>query len=631
MAKSKITTSSTAEYFAKNLQQVGFSSPTKAVLTTLKEAVDNALDACEDEGILPSLKVSIKKLGQGGSKNTDLVEIIVSDNGPGLEMALLPKVFGEYLASSKFGRGRCTRGQQGIGISAATTWAQLTNALGVEVISKTSKMQKAVQVQIDVDIKGNKGLMKNKKTISWDRKQGTEVTFKIDGRVQLNGDGGLLTYLEGTTLVNPHLELEYHLLDNDPVSIPRVSEELPNVPKAIAPHPHTMKLGEFITHAGIYGKVTLSKFLKTGFSRVSDETIKSFTRTGLKKNLVNQAMTKIQESEFKNIYRAIQDTELPNPSTRSVMTVGEEGLSKSILRLGDVDFFSVVTRKPKICDFKPVAVEVALARFKGKRSSEDSQVQLLRFANRVPLQFDKGSCAITKALESVNWRAYGLSQSRNSLPQGPYIFAVSLTSPFIKFKNASKETVDASDELVEEIRLAVMRAGQKLSRHIKRESKAADLERKIQHIEQFGPILVETLARMTNASDTRKKKASAGLEKILGRDEKAATDALSDADLRLQKMREKMKARGIVGEVAESQEDFAVATEEEIVAEAKTSSSKKKASKKKVANKKTASKKAAKKKVTSKKVAKKKTSSAVKKAHMASKKKAKKKTSRARA
>lgn len=615
MAKSTITTSSTAEYFAKNLQQVGFSSPTKAVLTTLKEAVDNAMDACEEEGILPSLKVIIRKIGIGGSKNTDLVEIIVSDNGPGLEANLLPKVFGEYLASSKFGRGRCTRGQQGIGISAATTWAQLTNALGVEVISKTKRMNKAVKAQIDVDIKGNKGLMKNKETVSWDRSHGTEVTFKIDGRVQLKGDGGLLTYLEGTTLVNPHLELTYQLLDNDEVVISRVSEEVPKVPKAVTPHPHTMKLGEFITHTGIYGKITLSKFFKTGFSRVTDETVKQFLKKGVKKPMLNMPLTKFKETDFKVIYRAIQDSELPSPSTRSVMTVGEEGLSKSILRLGDIDFFSVVTRKPKICDFKPVAVEVALARFKGKKADE-GQVQLLRFANRVPLQFDKGACAITKAIESVNWRAYGLAQSKNSLPTGPYIFAISLNSPFIKFKNASKETVDASDELVEEIRLAVMRAGQKLSRHIKRENKAADLERKIQHIEQFGPILVETLCRMTKASDKRKEKASQGLEKILGRDQKAASDDLSTADLRLQQLREKMRKRGILGEDTDLDDRSIEQLEKEVASEEATPSKAKvikKAAKKK-STKAKAKKKVAKKASKKKKVVKKTTKKAPKRA-----------------
>ena len=132
-------------------------------------------------------------------------------------------------------------------------------------------------------------------------------------------------------------------------------------------------------------------------------------------------------------------------------------MAKSIQRLGEIDFFSVVTRKPKICDFKPVVVEVAIARFISKQNlgGEDSPIQLLRFANRVPLQFDKASCAITKAAESVNWRSYGLGQPKGSLPQGPYVFAISVTSPFIKFKNASKETIDASDELVEEIRRAL--------------------------------------------------------------------------------------------------------------------------------------------------------------------------------
>src|ERR1700756_1922720 len=105
MSEKKITSSSTAEYFAKNLQQVGFSSPTKAVLTTLKEAVDNSLDACEEEGILPEVSVEIEKVGPGTIKNTDLIRIRVQDNGPGLAADDLAQVFGEYLASSKFGRG----------------------------------------------------------------------------------------------------------------------------------------------------------------------------------------------------------------------------------------------------------------------------------------------------------------------------------------------------------------------------------------------------------------------------------------------------------------------------------------------------------------------------------------------
>ena len=551
---SKITKSSTAEYFAKNLQQVGFSSPIKAVLTTLKEAVDNSLDACESNEILPELEIEIIKVGLGSTKNTDLIKIVVEDNGPGIEAEDLAKVFGEYLASSKFGRGQCSRGQQGIGISAATTWAQMTNAKGVQVLSKTKTMRKSISAQVDVDIKTNTGILKNKEMIDWKNKSnGVRVEFLIDGRIQLNGDGGLLTYIEGTALLNPHVTMKYKLAEADWVTTERVSNQTPEIPEATLPHPHTFKLGEFITHATLYGKIPLSKFLKTGFSRISDQSLKDFVKAGMPKNLVEKPITSLNEDEFKKVFQAIQATVLMAPSTKSVLTVGEEALSKSINRLGQVDFFSVMTRKPTICDFKPVVVEVALARFID-RGANDQPVQLLRFANRVPLQFDKSGCAITWAIESVNWKSYGLAQPKDSLPLGSFVFAVSVVSPFIKFKNASKETIDASDELVEEIRRALMQAGQKLSRHIKHEMKEADLERKLAHIEQFGPILVEKLVFIAGASDARRKKAEDGLKKILGRDSQAAHVDLVEAQTKLAAQKKKDKFSGEEESFAEVEE-----------------------------------------------------------------------------
>ena len=535
----KITTSSTAEYFAKNLQQVGFSSPTKAVLTTLKESVDNSLDACEEAGILPNLKIKIKKEGIGSSRNTDLVSIVVEDNGPGLDEKDIPKVFGEYLASSKFGQGRCSRGQQGIGISAATTWAQLTNAKGVRVVSKTKKMPKAISVLVDMDIKNNRGILKNKKIVSLDKKHGLTVEFFIDGRVQLNGEGGLITYLEGTALVNPHLELEYDLIDQKKRKIPRVSDHVPVIPPAALPHPHTMKLGEFLHHASLYGRTTLKSFLQTGFSRITKTSFSEMKKLGLKASLLNKPLMSIDQKDYKEVFKILHKVSLDNPSTRSVLIVGEEGLTESIHRLGDIDFFSVITRKPKICDHKSVVVEVAIARLRTKNRDETSSIQLLRFANRVPLQFDKASCAITKSVESVNWKTYGLSQSKKSLPLGPYVFAVAVTSPFIKFKNASKETIDASEELVEEIRLTLMQAGQKLQRHIKKEQHTEDLIRKKEYIEKFAPILIRKLKDITSASDKEVNLAEKGLYKILSKGAEAAKKALSEAEGRLEEMKTK--------------------------------------------------------------------------------------------
>lgn len=527
---SKITTSSTAEYFSKNLQQVGFSSHVKAVLTTLKEAVDNALDACEEHRILPEIEVWIEKLGPGSLKNTDRVRIRVLDNGPGIDSEDVPKVFGEYLASSKFGRGRCSRGQQGIGISAATTWAQLTSASGAKVVSKTKAMRKALKATVEVDIKNNKGVLKDRETIDWNRPNGTSVEFEFDGRIQLNGEAGLLTYLNGTALVNPHLTLHYNLPDQEKVTVPRVSDTIPEIPEAVEPHPHTMKLGEFIAHSHLYGRVKVDAWLKKGFSRVHEGTLKDLKAAGIKASLLDKSVDALNETEFKDLYNKIQSLQLMAPATKSVLSIGEESLAKSIKRLGEVDFFAVLSRKPTICDFKPVQVEVAIARLFDKGGESDSPVQVLRFANRVPLQFDKSACAIVNAIETVNWRAYGLSQPKESLPQGPYIIAVSIVSPFIKFKNASKETIDASEELVEEIRRALIQAGQKLAKHIRREDKANELEEKIRHIEQFGPILVEGLVRITGASVARKKAAEDGLMKLLGREAREAEAELKEAE-----------------------------------------------------------------------------------------------------
>jgi len=533
----KITSSSTAEYFSKNLQQVGFSSHTKAVLTVVKESVDNSLDACEEAGILPNINVIIEKMGPGTLTGSDQIRVRVEDNGPGINQEDIQKVFGEYLSSSKFGRGRCSRGQQGIGISAATTWAQLTNAMGVRVITKRKENNKAIKCLVEVDIKNNKGVIKDKESITWNKPHGTCVEFIFDGRIQANGELGLINYLTGTALVNPHMSMDYKIFGFEQKVLTRVSNDMPEIPEAVEPHPHTLKLGEFIAHSHMYGKTKVDHWLKKGFSRINEGTLKDIAKHG-GKGMMTKQVDSLNDVELKTLFKAIQDTKLMAPMTKSVMSIGEEAFSKSMKRLGTVNFFSIVSRTPCVCDFKPVLVEVAIARV-SDGGPEDSSAQVLRFANRVPLQFDKSSCAIVKSIESVNWKAYGLNQPKNSLPLGPYIIAVSVVSPFIKFKNASKETIDASDELVEEIRKALIQAGQRLSKHIKHEDKAAELEKKLRHIEQFCPILLNGLCHITNASKTRRNQAEKGLANLLGRDAKSTKLELDQATKSLNKAKEK--------------------------------------------------------------------------------------------
>ena len=124
---------SVSEFFAKNRHLLGFDNPRKALLTTVKEAVDNSLDACEEAGIVPEIWVHIEGLGNNRFK------VGVQDNGPGIVKKQIPLIFGKLLYGSKFHRLRMSRGQQGIGISAAGMNGMLTTGRPLQILSKTSR------------------------------------------------------------------------------------------------------------------------------------------------------------------------------------------------------------------------------------------------------------------------------------------------------------------------------------------------------------------------------------------------------------------------------------------------------------------------------------------------------------
>ena len=132
---------SISEFFTKNRHLLGFDNPSKALLTTIKEAVDNSLDACEEAGILPEISIEVRDLGFEKSgeltKGEGRFVVAVEDNGPGIVKAQAPKIFGKLLYGSKFHRLKQSRGQQGIGISAAAMYGLLTTGQPIRVVSRS--------------------------------------------------------------------------------------------------------------------------------------------------------------------------------------------------------------------------------------------------------------------------------------------------------------------------------------------------------------------------------------------------------------------------------------------------------------------------------------------------------------
>src|ERR671923_2358814 len=169
---------SVSEFFTKNRHLLGFDNPRKALLTCVKEAVDNALDACEEAGILPDIVVKVEVAANGDAappaSQATRFRITVTDNGPGIVRQQIPPIFAKLLYGSKFHRLRQSRGQQGIGILAAGMYGQLTTGKPVQIISRTGPRTQAHFFEVQIDTKKNEPhILETKQIDDWEFPRGT--------------------------------------------------------------------------------------------------------------------------------------------------------------------------------------------------------------------------------------------------------------------------------------------------------------------------------------------------------------------------------------------------------------------------------------------------------------------------
>src|SRR3989337_810988 len=160
---------SVSEFFERNKQILGYDSPTKALLTAVKEGLDNSLDAASDADILPDVLVEVQKVDK------DEFLVIIEDNGPGIVKREVPNVFGRLLYGSRFHSRRQSRGQQGLGISGAVMYGQLTTGKPTKVRSKTAEDDVAYEIELILDTKKNRPNVVSEDFVIWEKAHGTRV------------------------------------------------------------------------------------------------------------------------------------------------------------------------------------------------------------------------------------------------------------------------------------------------------------------------------------------------------------------------------------------------------------------------------------------------------------------------
>ncbi|HEX7378752.1 MAG TPA: DNA topoisomerase VI subunit B [Pirellulales bacterium] len=611
---------SVSEFFAKNRHLLGFDNPRKALLTTIKEAVDNSLDACEEGGILPEVWVHVEQTSPNRFK------VGIQDNGPGILKAQIPNIFGKLLYGSKFHRLRMSRGQQGIGISAAGMYGVLTTGKPVKIISKVSPRKPAHYYEIQIDTKKNKPEILNgkgdgveippgeaglkvieKHEIEWiELDHGTRVTIELEARYQ-RGRGSVDEYLEETAIANPHVTLHYKDPEGNETLYERATTALPPEPKEIKPHPYGVELGRLMTMLKDTKATTLAQFLTTSFSRVSPAVARKICETA--KLSMRASTTKIGRHEADALFQSIQQTKIGPPATDCLVPIGEELLLKGLHKVVPGEFYVAATRPPSVYRGNPFVVEAALAyggvstaqkvslealtellsesdarslrqflisTFNGvgpdgaekilkeadlgqritpsklktadiaklhaaMRSvslDEGQTMNVMRFANRVPLQFQPGACAITQMIAGTNWRAYGLSQSRGSLPNGPVTIMVHVASVWVPFTSESKEAVASYPEIQKELRLALQAVGRKLNMYLRRRLKVKqEGERRSLFLRYLGEVA-------TAVSDLNKASRDEVFDKLM----EVAKRKTAEADVKLDDRGRKI--------VEEEEEDF---------------------------------------------------------------------------
>nr|MBA4405490.1 DNA topoisomerase VI subunit B [Nanoarchaeum sp.] len=492
---------SISEFFTKNRHLLGFDNPLKALSTAIKEGVDNSLDACEDANIMPEILVELKQT------TPERFLIIIDDNGPGIVKQQIPRIFGKLLYGSKFHKLSQSRGQQGIGISAAALYGQLTTGKPIIITSKIGKNNPAYYYELHLDTSKNEPEITKEEVVEWARDHGTRVEIEMEGKYQ-KGKRSVSEYMKYTAVANPHAKLTLVEPDGTRIEYPRATEVPPIKPKEIKPHPEGVELGNLINMLKSTESRTLQSFLTSDFSRIGPKTAKEICE--LANVSPNSRPSRIAKQEADNLFQSIKKTKFIAPPTDCLSPIGQEALEKSLRKEFDAEFYAATVRPAAVYRGNPFIIEAAVAY--GGNLSKEEPAEIIRFANKVPLQYQQGACAITKSIMSTNWKPYGLHQSGGNTPIGPLVIVVHIASVWVPFTSESKESIAHYPELVKEIKLALQECGRYLSKYIKKHIQAKAERERINLFEKYIPELAASISKL---SDTSKSELEDNLKIIL--------------------------------------------------------------------------------------------------------------------
>lgn len=481
---------SVAEFFEKNRHLLGFGSKRQALLTCIKEMVDNSLDACEEIKELPNVLVKVSHV------KGDVYKVLVEDNGPGIVKRNLGHAFGKLLYGSKFHGNKQARGQQGIGVTSCILYAQLTTGKPSKITSKISDKDPAHVITLMIDTAKNEPKILEEGVDNKFNHRGTRVEIEIEAEYLSTGKQSVYEYLKRTSIVNPHAQIMFITPEGRKHLFKRSVNTIPKQAKRIKPHPDGLELGIMLKMLMSSEKKSLKSFLTGEFSSIGSKTAQEILeKTGLDERI---KPTMVSRDQAEKLLKAMQSVKIQAPPLDCLSPIGEVNLLRSLKSEIPAEFYTTVTRKPTAYSGMPFQVEVGLAY--GGELPSDKKAQILRFANKVPLIYEDYACAITQAVKDIDWKRYGI-ENPGGVPKGPLMIVVHVASVWVPFTSEGKQAIASRPEILKEIKLGLMEAARKMQKYINKKERVRREKERVDTFQRYSLEVAHALSKILGVGE----------------------------------------------------------------------------------------------------------------------------------
>lgn len=477
---------SVSEFFRKNAAMLGYTGKIRSLTTVVHEGVTNAIDAAEEAGHLPAVFVAIRSVGD----DPNHYKVMVEDNASGIPDEYIPRVFGRMLAGTKLHRNVQNRGQQGIGISGGVMFSQATSGQPTKVTTSTDDDDGVSYNEVMIDVNENRGKVMDHMRLEGDWR-GTKIEFDVKDVLYQRSRYGPYNYLRMTAIANPHVQIMFEEPDGALTVFERATDEIPEEPKPIPPHPEGLRADGLLDLSRDTRSTSVGTFLVNELSRFSRNKLEELEE--IVDLDFDKSPDKLTWNEAEALISAFKKMKFMAPPTKGLAPIGADKIESGLKQILDPDFACAVTRSPEVYRGGiPFIVETGIA-YGGNAGdssgSGDKGLEIIRFANRAPLIFNQGGCALTSAAGDIDWRRYEVDPEKT-----PVTLFINIVSSHVPYTSAGKQSVAEEPEVYEEVRQAIMAAARKLRRYLREKIKKRERRERANLFEKYLPIISQKAA-----------------------------------------------------------------------------------------------------------------------------------------